>query len=203
MHLIFKFDNEHKTMNLLNIFIENKNESWFPEIQEYLSSRRQSIIERYEETFRYVSPEPKNKNAYSYEYASILRDVCSVFDSVLKETISQKGLSYSRMPGHMQFLKTYEQNLNYFHMQFLNNQTSLLYPFEPDTDGLPYWWNAGNKVKHNEGKNKEKGSFEHATNALAALTILKAAYNAGGPGNSIFTIIRMDITNTNYVNKFF
>ena len=107
------------------------------------------------------------------------------------------------MHGHIQFLKTYELNIAYFPIRFLNNHTSLLYPFKPNTDGLPFWWNAGNEVKHNEGKNKEKGSFENVTNALAALTILKAAYNAGGPGNRIFTITSMDVNNLNYVNKFF
>jgi len=160
-------------------------------------------VDRYENTFRYVSPEAGNKQAYSYEYASILRDVCSVFDSVLKETVKQKGLCYKGMHGHMQFLRTYEPNIEYFPIEFLNNQTSLLYPFEPDSDGLPFWWNAGNKVKHFEGRNKEKGSFENVTNALAALTILKSAYNAGGAGNRIFTVISMDVSNLNYVNRFF
>jgi hypothetical protein len=160
-------------MNLYNLFIENRNEPWFPDVQTYLSSRRQSIVDRYENTFRYVSPESGNKQAYSYEYASILRDICSVFDSVLKETVEQKGLNYQRMHGHIQFLRTYEQNIEYFPIEFLNNQTSLLYPFEPDNDGLPFWWNAGNKVKHFERARAPTHIEKRSINRLEIFSIEK------------------------------
>jgi len=39
------------------------------------------------ETFDYVTPENSNRKVHSYIYASILRDIGSVFDSTMREII--------------------------------------------------------------------------------------------------------------------
>jgi len=62
-------------------------EPWYYDITSYLFQRYSSIEMRLMETFRYVACHPRNKNTFSYEYASILRDAGSVFSSVLDRLV--------------------------------------------------------------------------------------------------------------------
>jgi hypothetical protein len=80
----------------LNAYLEEKykEEDWLVSIVAYLQYRFLNISERMWETFRYVDPSPDNAKVYSYEYSSILRDIGSVFgsvlDSLVRETVKRK-----------------------------------------------------------------------------------------------------------------
>ena len=64
-------------------------EPWYNDILSYLLQRYASIERRLIDTLRYVACHPENRNTFSYEYASILRDSGSVFSSVLDRLIRE------------------------------------------------------------------------------------------------------------------
>lgn len=176
---------------ILDIEGDYSDQVWFNDVQEYIRMRYEAIEDRYVKTFNFVTPDKENRYTYSYEYASILRDIGSGFDSAFKMIINKAKLDFTDdIHGILKFLRSYEPYLEYIGLEFLNTQKNL-YPFKPSPNGLPFWWHAYNKVKHSEIENKMEGNFENTTNALAALLIIKRNITSLGRGTSIFTIINI------------
>ena len=55
---------------------------WFLQATKYLSSRLSSVESRLITAFRFVELHTENRMSFSYEFASILRDLGSTFSSV-------------------------------------------------------------------------------------------------------------------------
>ena len=70
---------------------------------------------------------------------------------------------------------------------FSNFPNGMIVPFEElkEPRGVPKWWDAYNKVKHNEYKSFRDGNLENCTIALAAVILLRY-YMIGPYGNLLF-----------------
>lgn len=188
-------------LNLGNLSNEIIKQIWFTEIRDYINLRYDALINRFKKTFDYVTPYKENSNVFSYEYASILRDSGSVFDSTLKQIIHKGGYEYDeRIGGMLKFLKHFQPKLEYIRLKFLH-YGGFLYPFKPGDCGLPDWWNAYNQVKHLEIENISSGNFRFALTSLAALGVLKESVYAYGD-LGIFTIVEFYPENI-YHTEFF
>ena len=164
-------------------------EPWYGDVHAYLIQRYNSIENRMIETFRYVACHPDNRNTFSYEYASMLRDAGSVFGSVMdrlvRETSPDSGLldirDYTRWLRQLdiefsrgKFAKIHfiAADINY------PLKKRALFPYLPlkDEDGRLEWWNAYNDVKHSDIDKFHVGNFENSLNSVAALAILLALF---------------------------
>ena len=89
-----------------------KQHPWFTEARDYVELRYDALVNRFKKTFDYVAPHKENCETYSYEYASILRDSASAFDSTLKRFIRMGELEYDpQIGGILKFLRHYESQL--------------------------------------------------------------------------------------------
>jgi len=152
-------------------------ETWYGDVLSYILQRYSSIETRMIGTFRYVDCHPKNRNTFSYEYASILRDVGSVFgsamDRLVRETSSVSGQLDIR--NYMELLKSEVENIHSIAAD-VNYPLAerLLVPFQPlrEKNGKLKWWNAYTDVKHFDIDKFQIGNFENTLNSVAALAIL-------------------------------
>lgn len=162
------------------------NNSGFKELAATISNRYFAIETRVHESFRFVDLDPRNASTFSYEYASLLRDIGSVLDSALKVFgRNVVGIEEPKIYNHLDFLR---QNLRSrdprkladlasISVELASNRTDrFLYPFaDVDADSktkLPRWWNAYNEVKHLETEKLTEGNLKNVLNALAALFVL-------------------------------
>ena len=65
-------------------------EIWYRQSYGYFTLRYHPIERRLAETFRYVELAPQNAETFSYEFASILRDIGGVFGSILDKLVRNK-----------------------------------------------------------------------------------------------------------------
>jgi hypothetical protein len=170
-------------------------EDWFGEIVSYLLQRYSSIEDRILETFRFVACNSGNRHAFSYEYASILRDAGSVFGSVMDRLIRKtemvsgqldirnyrKWLMELDIPEHRDRIRkiySVSVDINY------PLQEKVLLPFRQFSDDKKRldWWEAYNDVKHSDIDKFHAGNFENALNSVAALSILLALSMCGREG---------------------
>jgi hypothetical protein len=56
---------------------------WHKQTVNYLNLRYPQIASKVSECFRYVDLDPENKDVFSYEFSSIIRDIGGVFSSTL------------------------------------------------------------------------------------------------------------------------
>jgi len=146
---------------------------WFGEARDHVEFRYSALVNRFKKTFDYVTPHKENSETFSYEYASILRDTGSVFDSTLRRIIRKTDLDYDeRIGGMMKFLRSYEPQLQYIRLRFLH-YGGFVYPFKVGENGVPSWWNAYNELKHEEIVHNSQGNFKNAIVGLSALGIIK------------------------------
>lgn len=129
------------------------------------------------ETFRYVACHPNNRNTFSYEYASILRDAGSVFGSVMdrlvRETSSVSGQLDIRK--YREWLRSEVENIHSLAAEInypLAERVLLPFLTLKDENGRLEWWNAYNELKHSDIDKFQVGNFENALNSVAALAIL-------------------------------
>jgi len=83
---------EHK------LFSKYKENTWFNAVLGYFTIRYPPIEARILDTLRYVELAPKNATAFSYEFGSILRDIVSVFSSILDKLIRNTMHACTRLP---------------------------------------------------------------------------------------------------------
>lgn len=153
-----------------------RNEPWYPQIREHLDIRYQAIESRLIPTFYTVTPDESNRATHSFTFSSILRDIGSVFDSVVRDLIVQSGKNYPyKIIGYLGFLEYMDPSLEKRRIIFTPNY-KIIIPFQknPET-GIPNWWHAYNDVKHNEIKNYSSGNLENTITALASLAILRTS----------------------------
>jgi len=160
----------------IRIWETYRNEPWYPPIRDHLNIRYQAIENRLIPTFYIVAPDESNRATHSFTFSSILRDIGSVFDSVVRDLIVQSGKDYSlKIKGYIEFLDNIDPSLEKRRIIFTPNY-NIIIPFQknPET-GIPNWWHAYNKVKHSEIKNYSYGNLENTITALASLAILRTS----------------------------
>ncbi|MCJ7559290.1 hypothetical protein MUO79_01565 [Candidatus Bathyarchaeota archaeon] len=152
-------------------------QDWFNRIQIYLINRHAQIQQRLLISFNYVDFHPKNATTFSYEYASLLRDIGSVFGSFLDNLIK------SALPATKG-----ELNINNF-CAFLCNEVDFieeicaemeaeynqryLFPFHNIKKITPHWWKAYNNIKHTDIENLQDGCLSNILYGFASLSVLR------------------------------
>lgn len=162
-------------------FNKYASEEWFKRATSYWNSRFEFVEERLISTLRYVELHRDNGDTFSPEFSSILRDAGSTFGSVLDALLRgaavaprKKDRGYE-FPDYSDFLLAEDQDFSSrtacIRMLFPN---SMIVPFEglEDTNGVPKWWTAHNKVKHQEYDMYPFGNLKNAVNAVCGLAIL-------------------------------
>jgi len=146
---------------------------WFNPIESHLRIRYHAIENRMIETFDYVTPDNINRKTHSYTYASILRDIGSVFDSTIRQIIIKSGVEgyQDNIYGFIKFLEKYVPELKIMAIDLVTNLKSII-PFQKGEKGIPNWWHAYNDVKHDEPNKYQQGNLENALTGLAALKLV-------------------------------
>ena len=169
-------------------------EEWFLRAASYWESRFRAVQGRLVATFRYVEFHAGNRDAFSYEFASILRDAGSIFGSVADAVTRGAGVASKRrradeysFPDYRHFLLGQDPDLPRRTVDLRPLfPASVVVPFEELTDrrGIPRWWDAYNGVKHREYDEFPRGNLENSVTAVCALALL---------GNLMATFVSDDL----------
>jgi len=155
-----------------------KNQSWFSHAASYLSSRFPAVEARMQTTFRYVELHTENRNTFSYEFASILRDSGSIFGSVADALVrgaSAAPIREYNFGDYRDFLRREVPDIGQRTICLRPCfPAGIVVPFEElqTTTGTPGWWDAYNKVKHHEYAEFRVGNLENCVTAVSALALL-------------------------------
>ena len=154
------------------------NQGWFQLAASYLSSRFPAVEERLQNALRYVDLHRDNRDTFSYEFASILRDSGSLFSSVADALLAgaktTTGCRYD-FGDYRDFLLSEVPDI------FKRTVTlrrcfpaGVVVPFEElwTGIGIPAWWNAYNQVKHHEYDEFRKGNLENCVAAVSGVALL-------------------------------
>jgi len=130
------------------------------------------------DAFRYVDLHPDNRSTFSHEFGSILRDVGSVFGSLMDRltrlTASERLPKRLNFGHYRTFLVGNVPNIHSLTVKVRALDAGLLIPFEEfgSPQGTPRWWDAYNNLKHSEILNYQDGNLENTLNGIGALAIL-------------------------------
>jgi len=172
-------------------FIKNV---WFFDALFYLKRRYPPIDERFFNTLRYIDLCRENISTFSYEYASILRDIGSVFASTL-DILVRKSSGIDKKTDYGDYIKFLDDNINgiadvgvELNYPIVN---TLIFPFrEISPSKSMSWWKAYNNVKHQDFSKSKDGSLGNVLKGLASLAILYSASDGKhGPQSRIFSKI--------------
>ena len=143
----------------------------------YMQNRYLTILSRFWDTFRYVDPAPENAEVFSYEYGSLLRDIGSVFCSVL-DTLIRAVKSLNReltISDYRSFLVETVDKFETIGVKF-NIPFSARY-FFPYKEGRLAWWDAYNNVKHSDSVKYMDGCLSNVFYGLASFAIIYELMN--------------------------
>jgi len=158
-------------------------EEWFDTILPYLTGNYVAIEDRMIGSFRYVQCHPLNYDAFSYEYASILRDTGSVFGSVMDRLLDvtkfPKTKSDYDMGDYRRWLIGEIKDIQLVTVRVFHPINFLLIPFEDirDENRRLGWWAAYNNLKHSDIESFTDGNLGNSLNGLAAVAVLYAAFD--------------------------
>jgi len=155
-------------------------EEWFIQIKNYLKKRYPPIANRLSNTFRYVDFHPSNKNIFSYEFASILRDIGSVFSSVLDSYVKGLGKEpqYQKNYDIRDYRDTLLEKIPYLPQIIIelneDFENKYIIPFQGFTKNniISFWWESYNAIKHRDIESLSKGCLYNVLYGFCALTIL-------------------------------
>lgn len=155
-----------------------KGNTWFNEATGYLIIRYHPIETRVVNTTRYVELAPQNSRTFSFEYGSIIRDIGSVFASVLdkfvRKTTSAQKDEYD-IRHYRKFLTDEIENIDLIGVQlkspFMGN---MVLPFDEikDTTTRLDWWDAYNNLKHSDIDSVKDGCLTNVVYGMASLAVL-------------------------------
>lgn len=158
--------------------LENKfaNQKWFQLASSYLASRFPAVEDRLQSALRYVELHRDNRDTFSYEFASILRDSGSLFSSVTDALVAGS----KAITGHRYDFGDYRDFLLEHVPDIFKRTVSLrrcfptgiVVPFDELQTGTPTWWHAYNQVKHREYDDFRKGNLENCVTAVSGLALL-------------------------------
>lgn len=164
-------------------YVRHQDEDWFKSLLSYLTTRYRAVEDRFVDTFRYVDCNPSNANIFSYEYSSLLRDICGIFASTMHRIVKEAGDVNSTQTDMGDYRRWLLQEIEDLHLSVIEieilEERRYLAPFEGLNclcKSLP-WWSAYTGLKHSDIDNSPKGNFKNCFNALAALaTIYRLIY---------------------------
>jgi hypothetical protein len=163
--------------------------AWFETLYGYLGLRYFPIERRLIDTSRYVELSPENNGSYSYEFASIIRDVGSTFGSLLdvlvKNVVGKKGDFDIR--DYIKFIVDQVKDADKIGLQLRAYFTHrYVFPFENVSQTPPTleWWTTYNNLKHSDFDNFRQGCLIHAVNGLASLATLCVLMDRDGAFSS-------------------
>ena len=160
-------------------------------MEAYLTSKYTSIEERVIDTSRYVDLDRANWQAFSTEYASILRDAGVAFTSTMDKIVRTSG-SVSRgeatMSHFKSFLNKHVSGASSIRVRLTrSHQVTDLQPFHGLKMGRsPVWWRAFSDLKHNEMESYEEGNMVNCLNSVAALMVLRVLMRNGDVNSKLF-----------------
>lgn len=169
--------------NVISGFYQDHHEkAWYIQAYEYLEQRRAFVQKRFVDCMQYVEVHSENCDAFSYQFASILRDSGSVFSSVLDAMIRGSGFvarGQTNIAHYKSFLKAQDNTIYLasvnFRSRFPYGLIRPLYSLKTRRNN-PEWWLAYNKVKHSEYDEYRSGNLGNAATALASLVILETVF---------------------------
>ena len=123
---------------------------------------------------RYIEFCQSNFNCYSLEMARILLASSSEVDVVAKQLCKKLNPASEANNIHQ-----YRDEIKIVYSQFPNFRVTVprygldLAPWSNwnQDQGVPFWWNAYNKVKHQRNVDFEKANFKNVINAVAGLFV--------------------------------
>ncbi len=131
---------------------------WFERATSHWHSRFGYVEERLTSTLRYVEIHQDNRATFSAEFASILRDTGAAFGSLADALVSGAGFEPRRgkqydFLDYRDFLRAEVLDVSRLTVQIRSlHPEGIVVPFEEleEEDGVPGWWTAHNKVKHQD-----------------------------------------------------
>jgi len=124
---------------------------------------------------RYVEFDSRNFDSFSLELARLLLSAGSEVDVVAKQlcrALAANSKAESINSYRDEICKTYPQIPNF---QVISPRFSLtLQPWDEwrKKSGVPFWWTAYNKVKHERHAHYDRANLKNALNAVAGLLVL-------------------------------
>lgn len=138
-------------------------------------------------TFQYVYPTTLHLNVFSPQYASIIKNACSLFEVICRKTyldlFEDKNVDIYNFLSLDKFLDFNQINIDCPLLQgeFEKDKSNILKPFEElewDKSSqiqyymVPKWWKAYNKIKHDFFDYNKYANLENSIRSVFALAIL-------------------------------
>lgn len=171
-----------------------RSEKWFTEITNYLHSRYWAIKERFLNSFRYVDVHPLNASTFSYEYASLLRDVGSVYSSVMDSLVRKGNLANKEMYNilnYRHFLSEEIENLENICAELranYNRRFLELFRGYNDPSTRISWWDAYNAVKHSDIASLNLGCQCHVLYGFTTISTIYQLISKEGRDEQLFSL---------------
>jgi hypothetical protein len=168
------------------------------------------------DTFEYVSPTLGNINTSSVKFSTIIREASNLFEQSSRKlyfSIYEKGDGRVNIKNFLtldKFLRTSEVEIFCPKIAHLDSSLNLTKPFsELDnwdcnsticTKHTPEWWNAYNKIKHDNLGLQEFATLKNAIRSVSAIYIwLKSIYGSNLLGSKIS---KVEIYGTEKLNTY-
>lgn len=164
--------------NIITQWNAYQNQDWFKLANAYCTNRFGAIESRMYGVFRYIELHQDNGNTFSYELASILRDCGSVFNSTMDAIVKGSGFitkSESSFRDYKQFFLSHDPNIYTYSLQIRSLfPNGAIAPFKgmEIAPYVPKWWDAYNRIKHNEHEEFKSGNLDNCINALSSLALI-------------------------------
>ena len=131
----------------------------------------QSLENDFEHTTRYVSLNEKNFNTFSIEYARLLQAICSEIEIVLKQICEIDDEKYYNIGDLAKKILGIDEKFLEHTIYLQKYSHDHIKPFKDDTNehGVPFWWLAYDKIKHNRKLEMEESNLKCVLYALAGL----------------------------------
>ena len=185
---LITFKDKHCIMGIYSSYATCKNplylkygkESWFAQVLGFANIRYTPVETRILNVLRYVELSPSNATTFSYELGSILRDIGSVFGSLLATFVKNtEGSDRSDISDYVKFLNNEVLEIKRIGVElFCPFENRTVFPFTriaderiPSKDRL-LWWEPHNNLKHSEINNLKDGSLSNVVYGMASLAIL-------------------------------
>jgi hypothetical protein len=171
-------------------------EKWFTAVNIYCYERYHAIEERLIQSFRYVQCVPENAGTFSYEFASIVRDVGSVFGSCMDKIVRENNQESKKQYDICDYRKWLVDNVPNVHLlsvqMNVNRTNRFLAPFSMFNNAKAKisWWFAHTNLKHSDIDHFVDGNLAFAVfglSALATLFVLGYPYGRVLPEMQFFT----------------
>lgn len=164
--------------NSFPLFNKYSGNEWYYEVINYCRNRFSPIAHRLNSTFRYVDLRPENKDTFSYEYTSILRDVGSVFSSVLESFLTNINGKRGRevrcdfRTFLLEEITDLETVMCILGKGVDHRRARWLFPFEGFAGRKidSTWWRGYNDVKHRDIHRLEAGNLSNVLYSFGALS---------------------------------